>query len=115
MSGEIEQCAELPSDGRLLHRDIAGELVLVEYSPDRRKEPRQLARERGVVPGGTGKHPQFLAHKIIERALRTEAALDRPRGAALLDPNLLEAHGGNNICAPPPSRKVRWAVARIAA
>ena len=50
-SGEVEKRAELPAHGRLLHGDIAGELVLVEQSPNRREESRQLARARSVVPG----------------------------------------------------------------
>jgi hypothetical protein len=96
-SGEVEKRAELPAHDRLLHGDIAGELVLVEHSPNRCDESRQLARERGVVSGGARKHPQFLGNEIVERVLHPEASLDRPRSAALLDPDLLEAHDGSNI------------------
>ena len=53
-SGEVEQRAELPARGRLLHGDVAS---------------------------------------------------DRSRGAALFDPDLLEAHDGRNIPAGPPRCK----------
>src|SRR5438132_3533146 len=115
-SGEVEKRAELPPHGRLLHADIAGELVLVEHSPNRREESRELERERGVVAGGGGQHPQLLADEIVERVLHSEAALDRPSGAALLDPDLLEVHDGRNIPAWSASCNAsRRAVAKIAA
>ena len=80
---------------------VADELILVEHAPNRRRKTRQLAREPGIMPGGVRKRPQFLANEIVERVLDSEAPLDRPRGAALLDPDFLEPHHGNMGAIPP--------------
>ena len=47
------------------------------------------------MPGGVCKRLQLLADEIVERVLHPKAPLDRPCGAALLDPDLLETHGGS--------------------
>jgi hypothetical protein len=85
----------LPGDAasvRPTAANVARELVLVEHAPDRREKSRQFASERSIVSRGVGKHAQLLADEIVERVFRAESAFDRPCGAALLDPDLLEPH-----------------------
>ena len=57
-SGKVEKRAELPAHARLLHGDIAGELVLVELSPD---ETPTLATKR--------LHPHGMPHSTAVHLL----------------------------------------------
>ena len=78
--------------GRFLAGNVAGELVVVEHTPDSGEESRLFSSERGATSGGLRKRPQLFADEIVERALRAEVLFDTPRRSALFDPNLLEAH-----------------------
>src|SRR5262249_32740283 len=78
--------------------DVARNLVFVERPPDCSQELWQFSRECWMIAGGIRERDQLLADQVIERTPRAESPLDRLRGAALLNPNLLEPHVRTIAC-----------------
>jgi hypothetical protein len=94
---------------RLPRGYVTGDFVRIEDLPDRRQEPRELSGERRVVPRGGGERSQLLADQVVEGALRAKTSPDGSCGLGLLDPDLLESHGGN-ISADSTNRNLAEAV-----
>jgi hypothetical protein len=73
-------CARSAVGRRPSTGDAASKLVLIEHSPNRRKESRQLAREGCITRGGLRKRHELLTDEVVERVRNAEAAPDGPRG-----------------------------------